>query len=786
MINTGLTAAEAAERAARGETNAYRPRVGRTYWDILRDNLFSVFNIVLFTLLGIVLILGDYGTVFFAGFSVVSNTLLGLAQEIYAKQKLDKLAALAASDIPVMRDGTLTPIPLRAIVIDDVIPLVPGDRLVVDGALIRADSLEIDESQLTGESDGIEKNAGDTVLSGSYVLAGSGVMRATRVGANSAINRLSATAKAYKTVLTPTQRRLAVLVELTIFLIAVTAPMYFIASFLLTGSAFNLETFRAAVIFIASIVPQGLVLTATVSLSIGAIRMTRHQTLVQRINAVEAMANVTVLCFDKTGTLTRNHLHVIRLTDLSDNAAPPLIGRYLGALSTQNSTAAAIAAHLGDIPNTTAEKQHEIPFTSARKWGAVAFADGVLILGAPERVLPADHPALREALDESAKGLRVLAFAAADRLEGDALPEKRAALALITLQDEIRSDTPETLAAFAAQGVRLKVISGDNTETVRRIAEDAGMTIKTAYTGDQLEAMRDAEFESAAWEGDLFARVEPETKRKLIAALKRRGAFVAMVGDGVNDVPALKEAHLALVMNDGAAISKDVGDMVLLNNAMSTLPRALAEGRAITQSIYATSKIFLIKNVYSIVFFLLAGFMAMPFPIGAIQVSIMTLFMINIPAALYAFRLIKPEPMTRFRSGVLDYVISGGVIGGVGLTLNYAVIYLASLLDTGAARSGSYVFLTLWGMLALWNTQGIDVLRPGTIPTRWKAFVMGIGAAVISLAAAYGFPGVLLFTPLEPSYWVLVIAVFTLSAVLTSVLTRTRGFVNLLWQLSEV
>mgnify|MGYP001362442859 CR=1 FL=1 len=784
--HTGLTAAEAAERTARGETNAYRPRVGRTYWDILRDNLFSVFNIVLFTLLAIVLFLGDYGTVFFAGFSVVSNTLLGLAQEIYAKQKLDKLAALAASDIPVIRDGTLTPLSLSAIVIDDVIPITPGDRLVVDGVLIAADSLEMDESHLTGESDGIEKVTGDTVLSGSYVLAGSGIMRATRVGANSAINRLSATAKAYKTVLTPTQRRLAVLVQLTILLIAVCTPMYFIASFLLTGSAFTLETFRAAVIFIASIVPQGLVLTATVSLSIGAIRMTRHQTLVQRINAVEAMANVTVLCFDKTGTLTRNHLHVIRLTDLSENPVRPLLTRYLGALSTRNSTAAAIAAHLGEIPNTTAEKRREIAFTSARKWGAVEFTDGVLILGAPERVLPPDHPALREALEQSAQGLRVLAFAAAERLHnGDAVPEFRRALALITLQDEIREDTAETLAAFASQNVRLKVISGDNTETVRRIAEDSGMTIKTAYTGDELEAMRESEFESAAWEGDLFARVEPETKRKLIAALKRRGAFVAMVGDGVNDVPALKEAHLALVMNDGAAISKDVGDMVLLNNAMSTLPLALAEGRAITQSIYATSKIFLIKNVYSIVFFLLAGFMAMPFPIGAIQVSIMTLFMINLPAALYAFRLIKPEPMRHFRADVLDYVISGGVIGAVGLTLNYAVIYFASLLNTGAARSSSYVFLTLWGMLALWNTQGIDVMRPATIPPRWKAFVMGLGAAVISLAAAYLFPGTLLFTPLEPSYWAVVIPIFVLSAVLTSVFSRTRGFVNLLWQLSE-
>ncbi|MDX2162036.1 MAG: HAD-IC family P-type ATPase [bacterium] len=792
---TGLTTADVNARLARGESNAYRPRVGRTYADILRDNLFSVFNIVLFTLLGIVLFLGDYGTVFFAGFSVVSNTLLGLVQEILAKRKLDRLAALAASAVTVIRDGAPRPVPLEQIVKDDTIPLQPGDRLVVDGELLAADALEIDESQLTGESDPVFKEAGAAVYSGSYCLAGSGIMRATRVGADSTINRLSATAKAYKIVLTPTQARLAGIVELTILLIAVCTPMYFVAGLLTTGAAFTLETFRAAVIFIASIVPQGLVLTATVSLSIGAIRLSRHQTLVQRINAVEGVANVTALCFDKTGTLTRNKLHVSALIPL-DGAAQAAVEadlmRYTAALSSHNTTAAAIAAYLtGSAAPASPAKQREIPFTSARKWGAVIFPDRTLIVGAPERVLPDGHPALAQAHDLAADGLRVLALAQADPFAGERLPDNRERLpdnrqacALIVLEDQLRDDTRPMLDAFRAQGVALKVISGDNPATVRKIATDAGMTIRTAYTGDQLAAMHESALEAAAWEGDLFARVEPDTKRRLIEALKRQGAFVAMVGDGVNDVPALKAAHLALVMNDGAPISKDVGDLVLLDNDMSTLPRALAEGRAITQSIYATSRIFLIKNLYSALFFLFAGFMAMPFPIGAIQISIMTLFAINIPAALYAFRVLHPVRMRAFRADVLDQVVSAGVIGALGMTLNFTVIYFASALDTGAARSGSYVFLTLWGVLALWNTQGIDLLRPVTITPRWKGFVFAAGAGLVSIAAAYLVPSVLLFTPPTPGYWALIASVFALCAAVTSVIARTRGLAGLIWRLT--
>jgi cation-transporting ATPase E len=794
---TGLTAAEVRERSARGQTNAYQSRVGRTYAQIVRENVFNVFNVILLTLLGIVLVLGDYGTVLFAGFSVVSNTLLSLIQEVLAKRKLDQLAALNATEIAVIRAGVPQRIRPDALVIDDVIPVTPGDRLVVDGIFLSSNALEMDESHLTGESDPVLKDVSDHAVSGSYCLAGSGMMRVTRVGRDSTINRLTDTARAFKRVLTPTQVRLARIVEVTIVLIAVCAPMYFVAGLLTRGQPFTLETFRAAVIFIASIVPQGLVLTATIALSVGAVRLSMQRTLVQRVNAVEGMANVTVLCFDKTGTLTRNQLSVDQVIALSDTPPEADLRVYITQLSTRNTTAAAIQTYLEN--NAPSDRVHakgapesgqhairELPFTSARQYGMITFADHALILGAPERVLPPQHPAHDQADEYARQGVRVLAFArAALDANGDAvLPAQP--LAFVLLRDHLRDDARATLTAFADQQVALKVISGDHIETVTRIARDAGMAIHAAYTGDQLHAMTDVQFDHAAWHGDLFARIDPDTKRRLIAAIKRHGAFVAMVGDGVNDVPALKAAHLALVMNDGAAISKDVGDIVLLDNAMSSLPRALNEGRAITQSIYATSKLFLVKNVYSILFFILIGFMAIPFPIGAIQISILTTIMINAPAGLYAFRLLKPPPMRRYRHDVLDFVVTAGIIGGIAMTLNALVIYLASGLDTAVMRSASYFFLTLWAAVALWDAQGIDLLRSASIRAHPRAFVISLILTVLALVAPIIVPNILVYSPPAPLHLLLTSAVFALAYLVTRLLMRTRAAANTLWGLADV
>ncbi|NDJ62922.1 MAG: HAD-IC family P-type ATPase [Chloroflexi bacterium] len=796
---TGLSAAEVAERVARGEANDYQARVGRTYWQIFRDNILNLFNIVLGTLLIIVLLFQDYATVFFAGFSVVTNSFLGMIQEMNAKRRLDRLAALAASLVCVYRDGDVVALPKFEIVKDDILPIEPGDRLVVDGTVLHSDGLEMDESQLTGESDAILKEAGDQVQSGTYCVGGSGVMIATRVGAESTVNQISTIAKTYKRVLTPTQRKIVLIVQLSVIIMAVCTPMIFAAGYITDGEIFNLEIFRNAVVFVSSLVPQGLVLTATLALTLGALSISRFRTLVQRVNAVESMANVTTLCFDKTGTLTKNQLSVVEIRPLNGHTVAEVtakLAHYTQNLAHQNRTAGAVADYIaaeainGSGGQALLTKQREVPFTSTRQWGAVVFADETLILGAPERVLTdAEGAPAQEASAIAANGLRVLALARSTAPMPDGvLVAERDPVALIILSDQIREDSEAMLAEFREQSIALKVISGDNLETVREIAIKAGMTIRRAYTGDEIEAMTPLERVDAVKKGDLFARVEPDTKRKIVNTLTDEGEYVAMVGDGVNDVPALKAANLAIVMNDGAQISKDIADIVLLNNAMSTLPRALKDGRIITQSIYGTSKIFLVKNIYSTLLFLFAGFMAMPFPISPIQISWLTFGVINVPAGLMALRVLRPRHMRAFRRDVLDYVVTAGFIGAAAMAFVFGATYLASGQDLDQARSTVTIFMTLFSLIVLWNVLGIELLHPRTILAHLWVFVLGIVAAAGTIAVMYLAPLVLEddvfeFVPPTPQAWGMIAIVFGISAVLLHFTMRKRELTERLWEL---
>ncbi len=749
----GLTSAEVAERVARGETNAFKVQVGRTYWQIFRDNVFNVFNFVLASLGVAMILFQDYVNLLFASFSVVVNSILGLVQEIAAKRALDRLAALSLQQVKVWRDGKLTEVPLDQVVKDDLLPLEPGDKIVVDGVVLAADSLEVNEALLTGESDAVLKEAGAKLYSGSFVIAGAGVMRATAVGAENTINKLSATAKAYRATLTPTQRHIALLVQIAVFIMLIFAPMTVISGFVVHLP--TIEIVRNAVVLVTSMVPQGLVLVTTISLSIGAVTISRQRTLVQRINAVESMANVNVLCFDKTGTLTRNTLRVTEIVPLNGASSEALHGdlrRYIENLATQNRTAGALAAYVG-ANGGGAVKQREIPFTSARKWGAVIFEDETLIMGAPERVLdPArDAEALQEAHERAKRGERVLAFARSQGAPSNgALPQERHALALIAMSDQIRPEIAQTINQFKSLGVQLKVISGDNAETVRAIAEQAGMTIKAMYTGDQLEAMDAATFANAVREANLFARVEPETKRKIVRALKAQGAYVAMVGDGVNDVPALKEANVAVAMNDGAQIAKDVADLVLLDNSMTTLPNAFARGKTITQKIFASTRIFLTKNLYTVLAFIFVGFMALPFATTPILISWLTFGMVNVPGILITFGFLRPRRLASFDKDVMRYVLSATVAGGLVMSILYAALYLLlrgdveigviELTARDEARSAVLIFMALFCLIVFWNTFGIDVFKPWTLRRRPLITLLGISFVLLTIVPPYLLP----------------------------------------------
>ena len=750
----GLSHSEVQERLKRGESNDFDARVGRSYWDIFRDNVLNLFNIVLGSLLIIVVLLRDYPTAFFAGFSVVSNTFFGMIQEFHAKRKLDKLAALSEQIVTCLRDGDWVEVPMRQVVKDETIRIEPGDRLVVDGEIVGSDSLEMNESLLTGESDAIAKEPGDEVFSGSFCTAGAGIMRATRVGAASNINRISAIAKQYKIAKTPTQVKIDITVEVTVLIMFVFVPLIFITGFFLNNVF--LETVRNAVVFTTSLVPQGLVLVAILSLTIGAIKISLQQTLIQRVNAVESLANATVLCFDKTGTLTQNKLavqDVIKIADVDKGEIHNNLFLYLKNLAHLNHTAKAVEDYIDKmvIGGGWPQKLKEIPFSSGRKWAAICLADKTLLMGAPERLLDAGHPFLARARELSGGGMRVLAFAMMsgepDPAAGDISAEVQP-LALIVMSDQIRDDIQQTLQSFRDEGLKLKVISGDNLETVRAIAERAGMDVGSrAYQGGELDAMGDGEFAAAARGSNVFARIEPDTKQRIVESLRQQGEYVSMVGDGVNDVPALKAANLAIVMNDGTQISKDVADIVLLNNAMSTLPRAFREGKETTQTIFGTMKMFLVRNFYTIALFVFVPFMALPFPITPVQISWATFGTVNLPATFIALGWLRPRYMARFRRDVMDYIFTMGFIGAVILTLLYLIAYFGTGGDLVMTRSSVTILVALYGMLITWHIQGIDFYRPRSFLEHWRILLLSSLLTALTIIGMYLDPVLFEFAP---------------------------------------
>lgn len=789
---TGLSSSDVQARVRRGDVNDFEARSGRTYFEILRHNIFNIFNMLLFTMLLIVLLAGDFWTVLFAGFSVLTNSLIGTMQEINAKRKLNRLAALAPKSVTVIRDGQQQIIPNKQVVVDDVIVIQPGDRLVVDGEIIQSDSLEIDESHLTGESDAVYKEIDDEVSSGSFCIAGIGMMKATRVGAKSTVNRLTTIAKQYKNVLTPTQKKIASIVKLALVILTVFGPMVFISGWMRDEGLLGI--IRNTVVFTTSLVPQGLILTTILALTIGALKISRHQTLIQRVNAVESMANVTVLCFDKTGTMTRNHLVVREIIPLGDDSqadVESILKAYIHNLGHQNTTAAALSRHLFEqsTPDNLPVKLREVPFTSARKWGAIILPDGTYAMGAPERILDEHDHGMGIVDDRASQGYRVLAFVRADEPSAQAHDLDRASikpLALIVIEDQIRDDIRETLAAFREQGVRPKVISGDNLTTVRAVAYHAGMNTQTAFIGTQLDAMTDAELRDAVQLADVFARVEPGTKRRIITALRQQGEYVAMVGDGVNDVPALKEADLAIVMNDGAQISKDVADIVLLNNAMSTLPLAFHEGSEITQTLYGTTKIFLTKNVYNTLLFIFVLFMSLPFPITPIQISWASFGTANIPGGLMALGLLRPARINIFRRDVLDYIITGGFVGAAGMALMYVVTYRYTEYDPDVSRSATTIFFILYSLSIYLFVCGVDVAQPRTYGRYPFATILTIVLTSGAMLAASIFPDVFEFVYPPIEIIGLIIAIWLLCVIIVSVGMRNRAMLHQFYTLAEV
>jgi cation-transporting ATPase E len=646
----GLSEAEAASRRRRGEGNVAVSRSSRSYAQILRTNVFSFFNLVLFGIGVALLALGRINdAVVSVGLGLV-NAAISAVQEIRAKRKLDRLQLLSRGTVTVVRDGRDVEVLPEEVVRGDVLHVRPGDQVVVDGPVLDGGRVEADESLLTGESDPQVKKPGDDLLSGSFCVSGEGHQLARDVGAASYASRLTADARRVSTDTTPLQRRITFVVRLVICLVVLMSGAILLQAAL---EGFSLVRVVQTTAVLSGLVPYGLFFLVAVAYAVGAAKSAGRGALVQQVNAVESMSNVDVVCTDKTGTLTTGRLSLAEVVPVGSSApgeVEQVIGSMARSAAMPNLTTTALAAAL---PGEAWSVREEIPFSSSLRWSAVRTDDGVFVLGAPDVLAPqlSGTPLTGVVSERTAQGLRVLVAARA----ADPLPPLREGgrprlpalepLAVVALADELRPQVRETLARFTGDGVAVKVISGDDPRTVAALARQAGLDGADPVSGAELDEMTDAELDDVVAGTTVFGRIAPEQKERLVGALRRGGRYVAMLGDGVNDARALKAAQVGVAMRSGSAVTRDVADIVLTEDSLAALVPARQEGRRIIGGIATSMQVFLSRVATQGLVILTVTMLGLGFPYSPAQVGL-TLLTVGVPSLLLTMwaRSEPPDP----------------------------------------------------------------------------------------------------------------------------------------------
>ncbi|GAA4435441.1 cation-translocating P-type ATPase [Phytohabitans houttuyneae] len=692
-VETGLTAPEVAERIAAGKVNDVPARSSRSVGEIIRANLFTRINAIIGVLLIMILSVGPIQDALFGGV-IIANTLIGVIQELRAKRTLDRLAIVGAARPVVRRDGFAVEVDASEIVLDDLIELGAGDKIVVDGVVAEAEHLEVDESLLTGEADPVVKRAGDQVLSGSFVVSGAGSFTATKVGREAYAARLAEEASRFTLVDSQLRNGINTILRVVTWMIIPTG-LALVASQVAVNSDDLPEAVRRMVGGLVPMVPEGLVLLTSVAFAVGVIRLGRRNTLVQELPAIEGLARVSVVALDKTGTLTDVEMAVAEVRPLGEGAAQA--GAVLGALAAAderpNPSMRAIAAACPEQPQWTVGER--MPFSSARRFsGATLTApDGTTAtwrLGAPDVLLPAGHEALSEADGYGARGLRVLL------LKRDDTP-----VALVVLAQRLRADAPETLRYFAEQGVAVKVISGDNALSVGAVARSldlpgADRPVDARTLPDDREALADA-----VADGTVFGRVGPQQKREIVAALQARGHTVAMTGDGVNDVLALKDADIGVAMGSGSPATRAVAQIVLLDNSFAALPSVVAEGRRVIGNIERVANLFLTKTVYSVLLAVIVVLSQVPYPFLPRHLTLIGSLTIGIPAFFLALAPNTERARGGFVGRVLRFAVPAGVLAAAATTASYLAargVYDGNLDAETSAATLTLFLVALWGL----------------------------------------------------------------------------------------
>ncbi|MGD9702048.1 MAG: HAD-IC family P-type ATPase [Acidimicrobiia bacterium] len=729
IAQSGLTAAQVAERVARGEVNDVPDAPSRTVSQIIRANLFTKFNALIGSLWAIVMICGAYRDGLFGGV-VVANTLIGIVQELRAKRTLDQLSVVNAPKVMAVREGSVHELAVNELVLDDVMDLRPGQQIVADSAVLVATNLEVDESLLTGESDPVVKHEGDELLSGSFVVAGSARAQVNKVGADAYAVQLSEEARRFTLVHSALRAAMDRIVTLVTYALVPTGIALFISQ--LSSEGGLRDGLVSAVGGVVAMVPEGLILLTSVAFTVGVLRLARRRTLVQELPAIEVLARVDVICLDKTGTITSGAMDVTEV-EVVDGARcdQSELEDALAALAwadpNPNATQQALQRRFEDAPAWTIGGS--VAFSSARKWSAASFdSHGTWVFGAPEMVLERDGlGAIESSVSEAAdSGRRVLLLAASDEpLAGESLPGDVRAVALVLLEDQVRPDAHETLAYFAEQGVTLKVISGDNPRTVGAVCRRVGLA-----GADQLVDARSLpsdidELADALEASTVFGRVTPHQKQAMVKALQSRGHVVAMTGDGVNDVLALKDADCGVAMASGSEASRAVAQLVLLDNSFAALPAVLAEGRRVINNIERVASLFLVKTTYALFFALATVVSRVTFPFLPRHLTLVGTFTIGAPAFLLA---LAPNPAP-VRAGFLGRVARIALPGGLLISASTFVAYLIARATDGLSLEQERTTATL--VLA---ASAVLVLVRVARPIRaWKIGLIAVMATFIGL-----------------------------------------------------
>ena len=712
----GLSSEQVAQRVRDGLSNADEGIKTKTEKQIILENTFTFFNILNFVLALFVLLVGSFKNLLFLGV-IFSNIIIGSFQGIRAKRTIDKLSLISAPKASVLRDGKLQTIPVSGIVMNDVLHLSTGQQICADAIVLEGEA-EVNESLITGESDPVLKRAGDELLSGSFIVSGSCYAEVEHVGRENYANRIANGAKYVKRTNSEILHSLDFIVKTLGFTLVPIGILLFCKQFFLLHDTIR-EAVVSTVAAILGMIPEGLILLTSVVFAVSVLRLSRYKTLVQDLYCTESLARVDVLCLDKTGTITEGTMQVDELHPLTgyteeDMTAP--LKALVQVLTDDNPTYNAVKAYFPGGSDWKAAAT--VPFSSARKWSGAYFGErGTYVMGAGEFILGERFGALREHTEEyAARGERVLllAHSAKPFLENKVLPDNIEPVGFILISDKIRTEAPQTLRYFAEQGVTLKVISGDNAVTVSNIAQKAGLPHAENYC-DATTLHTDEEIAGAIEQYSVFGRVTPQQKLKFVQALKDHGHTVAMTGDGVNDVLALKEADCSVAMSSGSEAAAQVAQVVLLDSDFARMPNVVLEGRQVVNNIQRSASLFLVKNIFSVLMAVFSAVFFLTYPFEPAQISLISMFTIGFPGFLLALEPNKERIKGHFMKNVLLKAFPAGLTDTLAIAGLVVCGHVFNLPTDDIATAGTMLLAVVGFMILLDISKPFNKFKVGIV-----------------------------------------------------------------------